>query len=89
MTKDSTNFYFSEEVGNSAYYEYYIKSVNISSGIVEVLSKIDLSSNNYIRDIVVDDTYLYLLISGNQYYPPLGKILKYEKSYVDGPGSLD
>jgi hypothetical protein len=81
MTKDSTNFYFAEEVGYPAYYEYYIKSVNISSGVVEVLSKIDLSSNNYIRDIVVDDTYLYLLISGNQYYPPFGKILKYEKSY--------
>jgi len=81
MTKDSTNFYFSEEVGYPAYHEHYIKSVNISSGVVEVLSKIDLSSNNYIRGIVVDDTHLYLLISGNQYYPPLGKILKYEKSY--------
>jgi len=80
MTKDSTNFYFAEEVGYPAYFDYYIKSVNISTGVVEVLSKIDLSSND-IRDIVVDDTYLYLLMAGNQYYPPLGKILKYEKSY--------
>ncbi len=78
MAKDLTSLYFTEEVAN---YEYNIKSVNISSGIVEVLSKIDLNTYHSIDSIVVDDTHLYLLIDGNQYYLPLGQILKHEKSY--------
>ena len=35
MTKDSTNIYFAEEVAN-LYGYYYIKSINITTGLVDI-----------------------------------------------------
>jgi len=81
MAKDSTNIYFTEAVGYSCYGCYYIKSLSISTGAVDILTMIRLGSYSPMTSFIVGDTHIYWLTYGNHWYPPLGRIVKCDKNY--------
>ena len=76
FTKDSTHIYFIDDVPN-LYSTYYISSVNIATGEITILTQVNEAANS----IVVDDTHVYWMTYGNHWYPPLGQVIKSDKSY--------